>query len=59
MRRVRDAFRTNRTVSDPTAVERLITEGQHALALIQRQVGHTHTPSWNTARFYPGVLFVV
>lgn len=43
VRRVRDAFRTNRTVSDPTAVEKLITEGQQTLALIRRQVGHTHT----------------
>ncbi|CAF94505.1 unnamed protein product [Tetraodon nigroviridis] len=38
VRRVRDAFRTNRTVSDPAAVEKLITEGQQTLSLIQRQV---------------------
>ncbi|XP_056868644.1 LYR motif-containing protein 4 [Takifugu flavidus] len=38
VRRVRDAFRANRTIGDPTTVERLITEGQQTLALIQRQV---------------------
>ncbi|TWW70594.1 LYR motif-containing protein 4A [Takifugu flavidus] len=37
VRRVRDAFRANRTIGDPTTVERLITEGQQTLALIQRQ----------------------
>uniref|UniRef100_A0A674MKY2 Complex 1 LYR protein domain-containing protein n=1 Tax=Takifugu rubripes TaxID=31033 RepID=A0A674MKY2_TAKRU len=42
VRRVRDAFRANRTIGDPTTVERLITEGQQTLALIQRQVTHTH-----------------
>ncbi|XP_039983053.1 LYR motif-containing protein 4 [Xiphias gladius] len=38
MRRVRDAFRANRKVEDPKAVERLVEEGQQMLALIQRQV---------------------
>ncbi|XP_074478436.1 LYR motif-containing protein 4 isoform X1 [Sebastes fasciatus] len=38
LRRVRDAFRANRTVEDPKAVERLIVEGRQTLALIQRQV---------------------
>ncbi|XP_041816961.1 LYR motif-containing protein 4 [Chelmon rostratus] len=38
LRRVRDAFRANRTVEDPKTVERLIVEGQQTLALIQRQV---------------------
>lgn len=34
-------------VSDPTAVEKLITEGQQSLALIQRQVGHTQAAMFN------------
>uniref|UniRef100_A0A3Q3XGR2 Complex 1 LYR protein domain-containing protein n=1 Tax=Mola mola TaxID=94237 RepID=A0A3Q3XGR2_MOLML len=38
MRRVRDAFRANRTVEDPKTVERLMVEGRQTLALIQRQV---------------------
>ncbi|XP_037613609.1 LYR motif-containing protein 4 isoform X1 [Sebastes umbrosus] len=38
LRRVRDAFRANRTVEDPKTVERLIVEGRQTLALIQRQV---------------------
>lgn len=38
LRRVRDAFRANRTVEDPKTVERLIEEGRQTLALIQRQV---------------------
>ncbi|XP_056290759.1 LYR motif-containing protein 4 [Pseudoliparis swirei] len=38
VRRVRDAFRANRKVKDPQAVERLMVEGQQTLALIQRQV---------------------
>ncbi|KAM3860794.1 LYR motif-containing protein 4 [Diretmus argenteus] len=37
LRRVRDAFRANRNVDDPKAVERLMEEGQQTLALIQRQ----------------------
>ncbi|TNN24934.1 LYR motif-containing protein 4B [Liparis tanakae] len=41
LRRVRDAFRANRKVEDPQAVERLMVEGQQTLALIQRQVRHT------------------
>lgn len=42
MRRVRDAFRANRTVEDPKTVERLLAEGRQTLALIQRQVRRTH-----------------
>ncbi|XP_043961146.1 LYR motif-containing protein 4 isoform X1 [Gambusia affinis] len=38
LRRVRDAFRANRDVEDPKAVERLMEEGEQMLALIQRQV---------------------
>lgn len=38
LRRVRDAFRANREVEDPKAVERLMEEGEQMLALIQRQV---------------------
>ncbi|KAK9527395.1 hypothetical protein VZT92_013962 [Zoarces viviparus] len=38
VRRVRDAFRANRTVEDPKAVERLMVEGQQTLELIKRQV---------------------
>ncbi|XP_034416035.1 LYR motif-containing protein 4B [Cyclopterus lumpus] len=38
VRRVRDAFRANRKVEDPKAVERLMVEGQQTLALMQRQV---------------------
>ncbi|XP_058485046.1 LYR motif-containing protein 4 [Solea solea] len=38
LRRVRDAFRSNRNVEDPKTVERLMDEGQRTLALIQRQV---------------------
>ncbi|XP_016520571.1 LYR motif-containing protein 4B isoform X2 [Poecilia formosa] len=37
LRRVRDAFRANREVEDPKAVERLMDEGEQMLALIQRQ----------------------
>ncbi|XP_028288218.1 LYR motif-containing protein 4 [Parambassis ranga] len=37
LRRVRDAFRANRKVDDPKAVQRLMMEGQQTLALIQRQ----------------------
>ena len=43
VRRVRDAFRANRTVEDPKTLERLMEEGRQTLALIQRQVRHTHT----------------
>ncbi|XP_054478687.1 LYR motif-containing protein 4 [Anoplopoma fimbria] len=38
VRRVRDAFRANRKVEDPKAVERLMVEGRQTLALIKRQV---------------------
>ncbi|KAM9337500.1 LYR motif-containing protein 4 [Symphorus nematophorus] len=38
LRRVRDAFRANRTVDDPKTVAGLMVEGQKTLALIQRQV---------------------
>ncbi|XP_047424507.1 LYR motif-containing protein 4 [Mugil cephalus] len=38
VRRVRDAFRANRKIGDPKAVEGLMEEGRQTLALIQRQV---------------------
>ncbi|XP_041669720.1 LYR motif-containing protein 4 [Cheilinus undulatus] len=38
LRRVRDAFRANRTIQDPETVQRLMLEGQQTLQLIQRQV---------------------
>lgn len=38
LQRVRDAFKANRNVEDPKAVERLMEEGWQTLALIQRQV---------------------
>ncbi|XP_051542659.1 LYR motif-containing protein 4 [Myxocyprinus asiaticus] len=38
IRRVRDAFRENRTVEDPKVVEELINRALDSLALIQRQV---------------------
>ncbi|XP_063768644.1 LYR motif-containing protein 4 [Eleginops maclovinus] len=38
VQRVRDAFRANSTETDPQMVERLVTEGQKTLAVIQRQV---------------------
>uniref|UniRef100_A0A3B4FTB1 Complex 1 LYR protein domain-containing protein n=1 Tax=Pundamilia nyererei TaxID=303518 RepID=A0A3B4FTB1_9CICH len=38
LRRVRDAFKANRNVEDPKAVERLMEEGWQTLALIQRQL---------------------
>uniref|UniRef100_A0A3B4FTA9 Complex 1 LYR protein domain-containing protein n=1 Tax=Pundamilia nyererei TaxID=303518 RepID=A0A3B4FTA9_9CICH len=40
LRRVRDAFKANRNVEDPKAVERLMEEGWQTLALIQRQGLH-------------------
>ncbi|KAG5851084.1 LYR motif-containing protein 4A-like [Anguilla anguilla] len=38
LRRIRDAFRENRTVSDPKAVETLLNRAWDSLAVIQRQV---------------------
>ncbi|XP_034041044.1 LYR motif-containing protein 4B [Thalassophryne amazonica] len=38
VRRVRDAFRTNKNIEDPQTVARLLEEGRQTLALIQRQV---------------------
>ncbi|KAJ0022603.1 hypothetical protein NQD34_014737 [Periophthalmus magnuspinnatus] len=38
LRRVRDAFRENRTVQDPQLVHSLLEEGHQNLQLIQRQV---------------------
>uniref|UniRef100_A0A9J8DEQ5 LYR motif containing 4 n=1 Tax=Cyprinus carpio carpio TaxID=630221 RepID=A0A9J8DEQ5_CYPCA len=38
LRRVRDAFRENRTVEDPKVVEELVKRARDGLALIQRQV---------------------
>ncbi|XP_052452416.1 LYR motif-containing protein 4 isoform X3 [Carassius gibelio] len=37
LRRVRDAFRENRTVEDPKDVEELLRRARDSLALIQRQ----------------------
>ncbi|KAL1249036.1 hypothetical protein QQF64_022354 [Cirrhinus molitorella] len=37
LRRVRDAFRENRTVEDPKVVEGLLNRARDSLALIQRQ----------------------
>uniref|UniRef100_A0A8C1C5F8 LYR motif containing 4 n=2 Tax=Cyprinus carpio TaxID=7962 RepID=A0A8C1C5F8_CYPCA len=37
LRRVRDAFRENRTVEDPKVVEELVKRARDGLALIQRQ----------------------
>uniref|UniRef100_A0A9R1SQH6 LYR motif containing 4 n=2 Tax=Cyprinus carpio TaxID=7962 RepID=A0A9R1SQH6_CYPCA len=38
LRRVRDAFKENRTVEDPKVVKELLNRAQDSLALIQRQV---------------------
>ncbi|XP_056097577.1 LYR motif-containing protein 4 [Rhinichthys klamathensis goyatoka] len=38
LRRVRDAFRENRTVGDPKAVEELLNKARDSLAIVQRQV---------------------
>ncbi|KAM9331762.1 LYR motif-containing protein 4 [Pholidichthys leucotaenia] len=38
LRRVRDAFRANRTVADPKTAERLVEEGRKTLEMIKRQV---------------------
>ncbi|KAI2649288.1 LYR motif-containing protein 4B [Labeo rohita] len=38
LRRVRDAFRENRTVEDPKVVEELLNKARDSLALIQRQL---------------------
>uniref|UniRef100_A0A673LLB2 Complex 1 LYR protein domain-containing protein n=1 Tax=Sinocyclocheilus rhinocerous TaxID=307959 RepID=A0A673LLB2_9TELE len=38
LRRVRDAFRENRTVEDPEVVKELLNRARDSLALIQRQV---------------------
>ncbi|XDV46827.1 hypothetical protein PO909_016658 [Leuciscus waleckii] len=38
LRRVRDAFRENRTVGDPKLVEELLNKARDSLAIIQRQV---------------------
>ncbi|XP_048031272.1 LYR motif-containing protein 4 isoform X1 [Megalobrama amblycephala] len=37
LRRVRDAFRENRTVEDPKVVEELLNRARESLAIIQRQ----------------------
>ncbi|KAM9713028.1 LYR motif-containing protein 4B-like [Menidia menidia] len=37
VRRVRDAFRANRTLEDPGAVQQHLEEGRQNLLLIQRQ----------------------
>lgn len=42
---MRDAFRVNKNVADPNAVERLVLEGRQSLALIQRQVTHADRAS--------------
>ena len=38
LRRVRDAFRSNRTVEDPQTIQKLMEDGYKTLYLIQRQV---------------------
>jgi len=38
LRRVRDAFRDNKNISDESVIEDLIRDGQKNLALIKRQV---------------------
>uniref|UniRef100_A0A3B4BZL4 Complex 1 LYR protein domain-containing protein n=1 Tax=Pygocentrus nattereri TaxID=42514 RepID=A0A3B4BZL4_PYGNA len=38
LRRVRDAFRENRSVEDPKALEQLLNKACDSLAIIQRQV---------------------
>ncbi|XP_057179306.1 LYR motif-containing protein 4 [Triplophysa rosa] len=38
LRRVRDAFRENKTVEDPKVLEELLNRARDSLALIQRQV---------------------
>ncbi|KAG9276729.1 LYR motif-containing protein 4, partial [Astyanax mexicanus] len=38
LRRVRDAFRENRSVKDPQALELLLNKARDSLAIIQRQV---------------------
>ncbi|KAI4905586.1 hypothetical protein NFI96_008718, partial [Prochilodus magdalenae] len=37
LRRVRDAFRENRSVEDPKAQEQLLNKARDSLAIIQRQ----------------------
>uniref|UniRef100_A0AAR2KWW0 Complex 1 LYR protein domain-containing protein n=1 Tax=Pygocentrus nattereri TaxID=42514 RepID=A0AAR2KWW0_PYGNA len=37
LRRVRDAFRENRSVEDPKALEQLLNKARDSLAIIQRQ----------------------
>ncbi|KAG9347715.1 hypothetical protein JZ751_003728 [Albula glossodonta] len=43
LRRIRDAFRENQSVSDPKTVEVLLSQARDSLALIQRQVGQSFT----------------
>jgi hypothetical protein len=38
LRRIRDAFRENKNISDETVIENLIKDGQKNLAIIKRQV---------------------
>jgi len=38
LRRVRDAFRENKNITDETSIENLIRDGQKNLAIIKRQV---------------------
>ncbi|KAL4635387.1 LYR motif-containing protein 4 [Arapaima gigas] len=38
LRRVRDAFKDNKNVDDPTTVEQLLQKARENLAIIQRQV---------------------
>uniref|UniRef100_A0A9J7Y422 LYR motif containing 4 n=1 Tax=Cyprinus carpio carpio TaxID=630221 RepID=A0A9J7Y422_CYPCA len=45
LRRVRDAFRENRTVEDPKVVEELVKRARDGLALIQRQFCRPLSPS--------------
>jgi len=38
LRRIRDAFRENKNITDETVIENLIKDGQKNLAIIKRQV---------------------
>ncbi|KAI7792598.1 lyr motif-containing protein 4a [Triplophysa rosa] len=49
LRRVRDAFRENKTVEDPKVLEELLNRARDSLALIQRQlVTEQHWPPFSS-----------
>ena len=39
-RRIRDAFRENRDISDPDVIKSLMKKGQDSLEMMKRQVAH-------------------